>query len=161
MFSEYDNSQVRMWIADASVVHLKAGGTHDDGVKLTPEQARAVSRDLLELSIQLEYGEKANPDWFRVPMQYLRIYAEPEPQSEHAKDCGGAYVACWIKEQTRPNALHIAKGYIQEDGWRYVCLEEQCPVRRADYEGDERLEYYDQAVIDEHVFIVHTFPPEA
>lgn len=95
----------------------------------------------------------------RIPMQYLIIDAAQDPTHHHDKEYGGATVGCWIKNQTKKNAYLIAKGWIEENGWVPLSLEDQISVSERDYEGKaEGRKYYDQALIDDEVFVFYTSP---
>ena len=95
----------------------------------------------------------------RVPMQYLIIDAAQDPTFAHEKEYGGATVECWIKNQTKKNACLVAKGWIEEHGWVALSLEEQHPVSEETYRGkSEGRQYYEQALIDDEVFVFCTSP---
>ncbi len=95
----------------------------------------------------------------RIPMQHLLIDAVQDPTFTHKEECGGAAVACWIKNQTRKNAYLIAKGWIEEHGWVVLSLDEQQPVSEENYRASNKgKQYFEQALIDEEVFVYHTFP---
>jgi hypothetical protein len=104
-----------------------------------------------------EFGEHD-----RIPMQYLIIEAAQDPTYAHEERLGGAMVGCWIKDQTRRNAYYIAKGWIEDSGWVSLELKEQYLVTESDYEdNDEGKPYFEQALIDEQVFVFFTCPPDA
>ncbi len=126
---------------------------------LSPAEARELARDLIELSLTLEYSfnEIDREDWMRIPMQYLHIYAEQDPEFDHDEMFAGADIECWIKDQTRKNALIIAQAWIEEAGWRVVELEEQGEILREDH-ADDDVEFFDQAVFDEQVFVFNVIP---
>ena len=95
----------------------------------------------------------------RIPMQYLIIDAEQNEEFGHSETYGGAAVGCWIKNQTKKNAYLISKGWIEENGWNVIDLDQQSPITEEDYEeNSEGKEYYEQALIDEEVFVFHTYP---
>lgn len=97
----------------------------------------------------------------RIPMQYLIIDAAQDPSFAHEEKYGGANVGCWIKDQTKKNAYLIAKGWIEEHGWVVLSLKEQYPVSGETYRGDsEGREYYEQALIDEEVFVFFIWPKD-
>jgi hypothetical protein len=92
-------------------------------------------------------------------MQHLVIDAAPDPTFAHDEQVGGAFVACWIKDQTRKNALFVAKGWIEENGWVVLAVDQQQSVSADDFpEGAQGKEYFEQALIDEEVFVFHSFP---
>lgn len=95
----------------------------------------------------------------RIPMQYLIIDAEQNDDFVHSERHGGAAVGCWIKNQTEENAYLIAKGIIEKNGWKVLRLDEQYPISEEDYDNKSAgREYFELALIDEEVFVFHTFP---
>ena len=95
----------------------------------------------------------------RIPMQYLIIGAAQDPTFSHKEEYGGAQVGCWIKNQTKTNAYLIAKGRIEEKGWVALSLEDQYPISAETYrKKSEGKRYYEQALIDEEVFVFFTSP---
>jgi hypothetical protein len=97
----------------------------------------------------------------RVPMQYLIIDSMQDPGFAHDKIHGGATVGCWIKNQTKKNAYLIAKGWIEYHGWVSLFLEDQYSVSEQDYKvKSEGKQYFEQALIDEEIFVFHTFPKQ-
>jgi hypothetical protein len=53
----------------------------------------------------------------------------------------------------------VAKGWIEEEGWVVLSLESQALVSAQDYQDDaEKREYFEQALMDEEVFVFYTFP---
>jgi len=92
-------------------------------------------------------------------MQYLIFDAAQDPTYKHDKTYGGASVGCWIKNQTAKSAILIAKGWIEDRGWVVLSLEEQYPVFEKDLEDNlEGKRYFEQALIDEEVFVFYTSP---
>ena len=95
----------------------------------------------------------------RIPMQYLIIDAAQDPTNAHEKQYGGASVGCWIKNQTKKNAYLIAKGWIEDHGWVPLSLEGRYPVSQEDYKNKpEGRQHFEQALIDEEVFVFFTLP---
>ena len=92
-------------------------------------------------------------------MQFLVISAFQDPDTEHAESYGGAHVSCWIKDQTVRNAPHIARGWIEENGWIVDTIEEHYPITEEDYSvPSDSLQYFEQAQTDGEVFVFHVFP---
>ena len=69
----------------------------------------------------------------RIPMQYLIFDAEQNEEFDHSETYGGAAVGCWIKNQTKKNAYLIFKGWIEENGWNVIDLDQQTPITGEDY----------------------------
>jgi hypothetical protein len=66
-----------------------------------------------------------------------------------------------VGSKIRPekNAYLIAKGWIEDQGWVPLTLEEQYPVSEETYqEKAEGRRYFEQALIDEEVFVFITSP---
>ncbi|MDF7802052.1 hypothetical protein P4C99_21450 [Pontiellaceae bacterium B1224] len=94
----------------------------------------------------------------RIPMQFLTFEGVQDPSIQHDEKFGGAFINCWIKDQTTQNAIYIAKGCIEDEGWIVLELNDHRIVTDEDYnEGHDGREYYEQALIDEEVFFFHTF----
>ena len=108
----------------------------------------------MKMSIMPEYAEHE-----RIPMQYLIVDAAQDPTYAHERQYPGATVGCWIKHQTKRNAYLIAKGWIEGHGWVPLSLEEQYPVSAETYRVmSEGRKYFEQALIDEEVFVFFTSP---
>jgi hypothetical protein len=98
----------------------------------------------------------------RMPMQYLVLEAAQDPTFQHGDTYGGAQVGCWIKDQTEKNAYLIAKGWIEAQGWVVLSLDQQKRILLESYaDGDEGKQYFEQALIDEEVFVFYTFSKDA
>jgi len=157
-----DIEDVQCWIEKSASIFLRAAkGGSCDPVELTSEEARLIARELIELSVRLDHidgDEVRRQDWIRIPMQYVGIHAEQDPDFDHEERFAGADIECWIKDQTRKNALLIATGWIEESGWRLKEVEQQFEISRDDFEdGDEDIVYYDQAVHDDQVFVYNVY----
>jgi hypothetical protein len=97
-------------------------------------------------------------EWTRIPMQLIQIEARQTPGYPHEKRYAGACIDCYIKDQTATNALHIAKGWIADNGWDVVAVEEQREIAEEDYaEDSEGREYVRQALTDEEVFVYYVY----
>src|SRR5437870_4152646 len=104
----------------------------------------------------MEYSEHD-----KIPMQYLIIDVMPDHERLDLKNVGGASVSCWIRDQTKINAFYISKGWIEDQGWIIEGLDEQYPISADDYKTKlDGKQFYEQALIDEQVFVFHTFPNE-
>ena len=92
-------------------------------------------------------------------MQHLVFEAIQDPEASHAEFYGGATVVCWIKNQTPKNSVLIARRWIEDSGWIVLELEDQYPVTADDYPaGSDGRPYFEQAEIDEEVFLFVTSP---
>jgi hypothetical protein len=94
-------------------------------------------------------------------MQLVRIEAKQSRQYAHEKWYAGAYIDCYIKDQTEENALYVAKGWIAKNGWEVLDVEEQRQIEQDAYEeGTDGREYFQQALLDEEVFVYYCFERE-
>ena len=92
-------------------------------------------------------------------MFLLTYRGKPTTNSQDAKDIRGAYINCWIKERLFEKADIIARKEIEAANWKVVTLEEAIRVNKKYYtEDDPKLEYYEQALIDNAVFVFYTYP---
>jgi hypothetical protein len=93
-------------------------------------------------------------------MFYFVLKVSPKPDTELAKEAGGAYVSCWVNFSEWEGAEHLAKFYLAKEGWSY---EETDPdvrwVQRSDYVDDEEnLQYFQEAEADGACFVVAQWP---
>ena len=97
-----------------------------------------------------------------IPMQYLIIEAVQDPSCVHEREYGGASVGCWIKGRSENEAALLAKAWVQNSGWVPLSIEEQYSVTEDFYSEDAGgREYFEQALIDNEVFVFYTFPKDA
>jgi hypothetical protein len=93
-------------------------------------------------------------------MQYLIIEAAQDPTFKHEAHYQGAQVGCWIQNQTKKNAYLIAKGWIEEQGWVALSLEDQHSVTASTYKDNPKgRRYFEQALIDDEVFVFFAHRP--
>ncbi|MBY0457924.1 MAG: hypothetical protein K2V38_11340, partial [Gemmataceae bacterium] len=150
---------------DANTVALKVPG---GATTLTADEAQELAARVFEAAARA----KGDPDddATRLPMQYLRVAAErleiTEEGDEAAPPDGAgegtgedepegdfAEVHCWIRDQTRTNALHLAYGCIVANGWFVTEILEHETVTRDDFTDGEYLEFYDQALAESDKFL--------
>lgn len=127
--------------------------------ELSVADARAVAVRLVETAAAADaQDDTANAESRRIPMQFLLLAAEQVVESGTPETCD---VGCWIADQTRTNAFHIAFGWVSGNGWEVLEVLEHHPVTRADYAGDEDhlLPYYEQAITDGEVFLYEIDDP--
>jgi hypothetical protein len=91
---------------------------------------------------------------------YLITYrGKPTSKSPEAKQFGGGYINCWIKQRKFEKADAMARSGIADNNWKIETLEEAYQVTRKNYSNDDDgLEYFEQALIDEIVFVYYTYP---
>lgn len=60
-----------------------------------------------------------------MPIFYIQYEVVPEVGSENFKTAGGAFVNCWVKENSASAAQKVAALSIREAGWKVVKVEEE------------------------------------
>lgn len=94
-------------------------------------------------------------------MFLLTYHCKPQSQTDDLEDVAGAYINCWIEAENFEQAGISARQELDEMDWQVLELEEAFTVTREDYSEDPNgLEYYEQALIDKQVFLIHTYPIE-
>ena len=92
-------------------------------------------------------------------MTLLQYHARPKEKPVNSDDISGAYINCWINDDNQKEAERRAIKMMDENGWAVLTLDEASSVTSSDYsEDDQQLEYYDQALIDDEVLVVYTYP---
>ena len=92
-------------------------------------------------------------------MFFLTFEASPKPSSPRYDEADGAFVSCWANEPTASLAEAGARAMAEAHGWDFVSLDECREVVREEYvEYPDRLERFDQAVIDGLVLTFHVWP---
>jgi len=146
-----------------STLRLAIGETTLD---LSPDDAMIVARALTEAAAAHATAaaaageeEEVDPDMDpkRIPMQFVVLDVERDPEADPDEAMPpNAEVCCWIKEQSRANAVHVAVGWVNESDWIITNVSEHRTVDRTDFEGTELLAYYEQALTDDEVFLYVT-----
>lgn len=129
--------------------------TQDNLVMLSSDEAQELASRIFEMAARANGEDPEEHDWKRLPMQYLHLAIEALPADGGEKDdeLETGAVRCWIKDQTQRNARHVAAGWIAENGWGVIEEFEQRVVSRADFADTDFLRYYEQALIDDEVFV--------
>jgi hypothetical protein len=92
-------------------------------------------------------------------MILLQYHARPKDKPVNPDDIAGAYINCWMNYDIQNEAERKAKEMMDENGWIDLTLDEVSTVNRSDYEDNEdELQYFDQALIDNEVLVVYTYP---
>jgi hypothetical protein len=92
-----------------------------------------------------------------MPMFFFNFHAaQCDPPADPT--CGGAYVNCWIQDSTIESAEITARRGIEEQGWTVTDYEETPRQTSRENWDKEKLEYYDQALIDREVWLFHRYP---
>jgi hypothetical protein len=95
-------------------------------------------------------------------MYFFTFHAVPGPKCPDSENFGGAFVNCWIDQEACSKALAVAKHWIEErQGWIITATVESKIVERTEYEDNsEGRRYFEQALIDKEVFVVHRYPAD-
>ena len=89
-------------------------------------------------------------------MWYFSLRVSPKPNTELAKEAGGAYACCWVNYREEEGAEHLAKFYLERAGWIYEETQESTWVVKEDYKDDpEGMQYYLEAEVDSGSFVVN------
>ncbi len=120
---------------------------------LSTDEALALAAALVDASAVASGSDPDELDWRRVPVQYLEFEAEQDADEEAGTEGGFASVRCWIRGQTRANAVYVAIGWITDEGWTITNLLEQREVTRADCAGSEDERYSELVLTDGVVFV--------
>jgi hypothetical protein len=91
----------------------------------------------------------------------IAVEATPLPGPDFAS-VGGAYINVFTISLTEEAALSIAQQNVAEAGWHIDAVDQIAWVTRADYSDNPTgLEYFEQALIDGVVLVIHTYSPES
>ena len=92
-------------------------------------------------------------------MILLNYHARPVKVPKKPDDIAGAWINCWINSDDVDDATKRALRMMRENGWKEVEIEELFKVERGDYaENENQLRYFDQALLDDEVLVVYTYP---
>ena len=87
-------------------------------------------------------------------MFFLRYVVQPMPGHARSAEIEGATVSCWMDLDSLETSKAAALDLLREDGWTVVSVKEEARVERADIKP-AGLRYYDQALVDKTVLVVH------
>ena len=91
----------------------------------------------------------------------VTVEATPAAGSDAFASHGGAYINVFTTDASESEALSTASREIAEAGWQFNRIDDVTWVTRSDYADDPSgLEYFEQALIDGVVIVVHIFSPD-
>jgi len=91
----------------------------------------------------------------------VTVEASPLPGSDRFFEFGGAYINVYTASRTEVEAITVATRESLESGWQPEAIDRVQWVTRADFaDTEDALEYFERALQDGIVVVVHTFPPE-
>lgn len=73
-------------------------------------------------------------------------------------ECGGAYVNAWIERESADEAVAMACGIVEAEGWAITEVERVVPVTSDSMAGRPGLKYYEQALTDKEVLVFYRYP---
>jgi hypothetical protein len=94
-----------------------------------------------------------------MPIFFFRF--EVRPKQTHAKraEYAGGMVNCWVLRDTQAQAAAVARGWIGDEDWRITRIEEaMLMTRERQAEFPDGIRYFEQAEIDNEVFVFYTWP---
>jgi hypothetical protein len=90
------------------------------------------------------------------------ITVEVLPTEETFYVHGGAYINVFTTDSTEAAALATARREVTDAGWAVKAVTNVTWVTRRDYaDNPTGLEYFEQALIDGVVLVVHSYPPDS
>jgi hypothetical protein len=94
-------------------------------------------------------------------MFFFTFTARPKSGTRKAKQFGGAHVDCWINFAQYDGAKHLAKFFIEKNGWTVVRKTSEGWVEQKHYTNDpDGLEAYLEAEKNGACFTLETWPLE-
>ena len=90
-------------------------------------------------------------------MYFITCHGKPRPEAGDIQGAGGAYINCYILQDSFYYADKIARKNIEEMKWEILVLEEACEVEE-DTISEGGRKYFEQALIDKTGFVFHTYP---
>ena len=92
-------------------------------------------------------------------MYFSVIEAVPEPDSDVSQKYVGCHVACWINSTDWKQARERAIALVASAGWIVSKIVEEKEVSAENYTpGDPAMDYFEQAITDDEVCVIYTFP---
>lgn len=92
-------------------------------------------------------------------MWYFILKVTPKPDTPLASEAGGAFVNCWIDFREQEGAEHLAKFYLDREGWQYEETQERNRVEKGDCDDDaEGMEHFSEAEMNSASFLVNQWP---
>lgn len=96
------------------------------------------------------------------PNQMFFVTVEARHSEDKFEQPAGAVINSWLIANSKAEAETRARHEIMEIGWTPTKDITVTRVRREDYEsGNSAIEYFDQAVLDGIVIVIHTWDRDA
>lgn len=87
------------------------------------------------------------------------FHGQPKLDAEDVDNVGGAYINCYVQADNLEQANKISRKDIRKMKWE-ILEQEDAYELDADSVSDEGREYYEQAIINKTVYVLHTYPIE-
>lgn len=87
----------------------------------------------------------------------ITYHAVPTEKAEQFEMYGGAYVNCYIEADNIYEGLKKAEQEIKDSDWTDLDFQDAM-VADPDNMGSDKIEYYEQALIDKEVLVFHCYP---
>jgi hypothetical protein len=92
-------------------------------------------------------------------MFFLNYHAKPIRVPKKPDDIARAWINCWINCDDVDDATKRAVRMMRDYGWKEMEIEDVFKIERSDYLGNEnQLQYFDQALLDDEVLVVYSYP---
>ena len=87
------------------------------------------------------------------------VNALPLQGTDAFAEFGGATINVYTTEESEDGALAIAAREVAEAGWQMQSIEETFLLTREDLaKAPDRLQYFEQALLDGIVLVIYTYP---
>src|SRR4051812_36801816 len=94
-----------------------------------------------------------------MPMFFLQFSVRPKQTHAKRGRYGGAMVSCWVLRDTQAQAEAVARGWIGDEDWRITAVEQATLMTKEQQaQNPDGMRYFEQAEIDNEVFVFHTWP---
>ena len=90
-------------------------------------------------------------------MYFLTYHSEPRKDADEIEDIGGAYINCYILADNIVQADNIARDEINKMKWNILERDDAYEID-SDSVSEEGREHYEQALIDNTAYVLHTYP---
>jgi hypothetical protein len=90
----------------------------------------------------------------------VELQAKPGPKAENADGASGAYVNCWVNFALEDGARVLAKYYVEDAGWAVIRIDNVSSVEEEQYEGEESLQYFREAMEDGVSIVYYMYPKD-
>jgi len=91
-------------------------------------------------------------------VRVVMVDALPLPGTDAFAQYGGATINVYCTEESEDGALAIATREVSEAGWQIQSVEDTFLLAREDLvDAPDGLQYFEQALIDGIVLVIHTY----